>query len=153
MTVATTADTLELQYLKNNSLTRNVNISVFKHNQTILLFTTPKKSTSCQKQLMSLCVYTSQFSKTLFWQQNFFFYSKSSSKSPLSLFHVIDLLLVFSYLFSLRCLQAVFPVEAKLQRSQGPMLLKTGWHSTSSALLQMDLPPSKQGMWLLFFKQ
>lgn len=30
MTVATTADTLELQYLKNNSLTRNVNISVFK---------------------------------------------------------------------------------------------------------------------------
>lgn len=30
MTVATTADTLELQNLKSNSLTRNVNISVFK---------------------------------------------------------------------------------------------------------------------------
>lgn len=30
MTVATTADTLELRNLKSNSLTRNVNISVFK---------------------------------------------------------------------------------------------------------------------------
>lgn len=30
VTVATTADTLELQYLKSNSTTRNVNISVFK---------------------------------------------------------------------------------------------------------------------------
>lgn len=30
MTVATTADALELQYHKNNSPTRNVNISVFK---------------------------------------------------------------------------------------------------------------------------
>lgn len=64
-----------------------------------------------------------------------FFYSKSSSKSPLSLFHVIDLQLVFLHLFGSRCSQAGFAVEAKLQKFQGPMLLKTGWHSTSSALL------------------
>lgn len=64
-----------------------------------------------------------------------FFYSKSSSKSPLSLFHVIDLEVVFLHLFGLRCSQAGFAVEAKLQIFQGPMLLKTGWHSTSSALL------------------
>lgn len=141
MTVATTADTLELQYLKNNSLTRNVNISVFKtQSNHSFVYNTKKVHVLSKIAYVIMCIYILVQQNTIL-AIDFFFYSKSSSKSPLSLSHVIDLQLVFSYLFSLRCLQAVFPVEAKLQRSQGPMLLKTGWHSTSSALLQMDLPP------------
>jgi len=48
---------------------------------------------------------------------------------------VIDLQLVFLHLFGLRCSQAGFAVKVKLQKFQGLMLLKTEWHSTSSALL------------------
>lgn len=51
----------------------------------------------------------------------------SSIKSPLSLLHMIDLQLLLLHLFGLRCSQAGFAVEAKLQKFQGPMLLKTGW--------------------------
>lgn len=65
----------------------------------------------------------------------FFLNSKSSSKSPLSLMHVIDLQLLFLHLFGLRCSQAGFAVEAKLQKFQGPMLFKTGWDNPSDALL------------------
>lgn len=55
----------------------------------------------------------------------------SSSKSPLSLLHMIDLQLLLLHLFGFRCSQAGFPVEAKLQKFQGPMLLKTGWDNPS----------------------
>lgn len=119
-------------------------MSIFLSLNTIKPFFCLQHQKSPRPVKNSLCHYVYihlSSAKHYFGNRIFFFYSKSSSKSPLSLSHVIDLQLVFSYLFSLRCLQAVFPVEAKLQRSQGPMLLKTGWHSTSSALLQMDLPP------------
>lgn len=48
MTVATTADTLELQYLRNNSLTRNVNISSVFKTQTnhSFVYNTKKKRNS-----------------------------------------------------------------------------------------------------------
>lgn len=49
--------------------------------------------------------------------------------------HVIDLQLLFLHLFGLRCSQAGFAVEAKLQKFQGPMLFKTGWDNPSDALL------------------
>lgn len=59
----------------------------------------------------------------------------SSSKSPLSLLHMTDLQFLFLYLFGLRCSQAGFAVEDKLQKFQGTMLLKTGWDNPSYALL------------------
>lgn len=46
ITVATTADTLELQYLKSNSPTRNVNISFFKtQSNHSFVYNTKKNST------------------------------------------------------------------------------------------------------------
>lgn len=58
MTVATTADTLELQYLK---ATHRLGMSIFlslKRNQTILLFTTPKKFHVLSKiAYVIMCIY------------------------------------------------------------------------------------------------
>lgn len=92
MTVATTVDTLKLQYLKNNSLTRNVNISVFKTQSNHSFVYNAKKIPRPVKN--SLCHYVYiHFSsaKHYFGNRLFVFNSKSSSKSPLSLFYVIDL--------------------------------------------------------------
>lgn len=55
MTVATIADTLERQYLKNNSLTRNVNISVFKTQSNLSFVYNTKKIPRPVKN--SLCHY------------------------------------------------------------------------------------------------
>lgn len=104
-----------------------------KHNQTILLFITPKKFHILSKiAYVITCIY-------ILAQQNtilaILFNNMSSSKSPLSLLHMTNLQLLFLHLFGLRCSHAGFAVEAKLQKFQGPMLLKTGWDNPSYALL------------------
>lgn len=120
MTVATTADTLELQYLKSNSPTRNVNISVFKTQSNHSFVYNTKKIPRPVKN--SLCHYAYihlSSAKHYFGNTFFFFYNKCSSKSPLSLLHMIDLQLLFLHLFGLRCSQAGFAVKAKLQKISG----------------------------------
>lgn len=136
MTVATTADTLELQYHKSNSPTRNVNMSVFKTQSNHSFVYNTKKIPHPVKNSLCHYVYIHLSSAKHYFGNTFFFLnSKSSSKSPLSLVHVIDLQLLFLHLFGLRCSQAGFAVEAKFQKFQGPMLLKTGWDNPSYALL------------------
>lgn len=135
MTVATTADTLELQYLQSDSPTRNVNISVFKMQSNHSFVYNTKKIPRPVKNSLCHYVYIHLSSAKHYFGNTFFFNNKSSSKSPLSLLHMIDLQLVFLHLFGLRCSQAGFAVEAKLRKFQGPMLLKTGWHNPSYALL------------------
>lgn len=125
MTVATTADTLELQYLKSNSPTRNVNISVFKTQSNHSFVYNTKKIPHPVKNSLCHHVYI-HLSSAKHYFGNIFFNNMSSSKSPLSLLHMIDLQLLLLHLFGLRCSQAGFPVEAKLQKFQGPTLLKIG---------------------------
>lgn len=134
MTVATTADTLELQYLKSDSTTRNVNISVFKTQSNHSFVYNTRKIPHPVKN--SLCHYVYiHLSSAKHYFGNFFFNNMNSSKSPLSLLHMINLQLLLLHLFRLRCSQAGFAVEAKLQKFQGPMLLKTGRDNPSYALL------------------
>ena len=70
-----------------------------KHNQTILLFLTPKNFHVLSKiAYVIMCMYI-HLSSAKHYFGNRFFYSKSSSKSPLSLSHVIDLQLVFLHVW------------------------------------------------------
>lgn len=96
-----------------------------KHKQTILLFIIPKKLHILSKiAYVIMCIYILVQQNTIL-AIGFFFYSKSFNKSPLSLFHVINLqLAVLHLLFGLRCSQAGFAVEAKLQNFRGQCCLK-----------------------------
>lgn len=123
-----------------------------KHNQTILLFITPKKFHVLSKiAYVIMCIYILVQRNTILAIHFFSFYNKCSSKSPLSLLHVIYLQLLFSHLFGSRCSQAGFAVEAKLQKFQGPMLLKTGQQNPSYALLWLHYLPENRGWGFCFW--
>lgn len=78
MTVATTADTLELQYLRNNSLTRNVNSSVFKtQTNHSFVYNTKKKEFHILSKIayVIICIYILVQQNTILAIDSFF-YSK-----------------------------------------------------------------------------
>lgn len=83
MTVATTADTLERQYLINNSLTRNVNISVFKtQSNHSFVYNTKKKNPSPVKNSLCHYVYIHLSSAKHYFGNRFFFIVRALASLP-----------------------------------------------------------------------
>jgi len=83
MTVATTADTLELQYLKNNSLTRNVNISVFKtQSNHSFVYNTKKFHVLSKIAYVIKCIYISVQQNTILAIDYFFFLVRALASLP-----------------------------------------------------------------------
>jgi len=120
-----------------------------KHNQTILLFLTPKNFHVLSKiAYVIMCIYILVQQNTILAIDFFIVRALASLPFPSPMW------LIYSWyfcMFGLRCLQAVCADDAELQRVQGPTLFKTGCHNILSALLQVDLPPWTQGMGLLLF--
>lgn len=121
-----------------------------KHNQTILLFTTPKKFHVLSKiAYVIMCIY-------ILVQQNTILAIDFSLivRTLASLPFPSSTWLIYSWHFCI-CLvegvsQAGFAVDAKLQKFQGPTLLKTGWHSASSTLCRRIYLPEYRGWGFCF---